>query len=380
MAGIIKGGMGYGYMPPVQEQPVMKTIYGNKLVQQDEEQLKKEAEEQKKAEKPQEQPAVEADEAAEEEETIEIEYIREEDAKIERAQLIEEYEQLRMKYEKQSEEYVLRAKEKAAEVYEKTKEKAHSIIDEARAEGEVIKKNAHTEGMKQGYDDGYKQGYDEGYVNALKKCRDTLLELKETAEAVDARKAEIFLEYEHALFDTIFDIAQKITLDSLKQKDKAVITKMLREAGKRFRNSKNVKITLSKLDISERAMLDEELLKDIFRNTQNIEIELNPEAPSGTLIIDNGVEITDAGVQTQLMMIEQLGKGKYRDKSPAEMLRAQRKAKKQVEETITETAEAPDIMAEVKKKTTRRKKTAEPQTEELAQSEETAAESGNGEE
>ncbi len=375
MAGIIKGGMGYGFMPPVQEQPVMKTIYGNKLVQQDEEQLRKQAEKEKQAEKPEESPA-EQETAEEEEAAIEIEYIREEDAKIERAQLIAEYEELRMKYEKQSEEYVLRAKEKAAEVYEKTKEKAHGIINEARAEGEEIKKNAHTEGMKQGYDDGYKQGYDEGYVNALKKCRETLLELKETAEAVDAKKAEIFLDYEHALFDTIFEIAQKITLDSLKQKDKAVITKMLREAGKRFRNSKNVKITLSKLDISERAMLDEELLRDIFRNTQNIEVELNPEAPSGTLIIDNGVEITDAGVQTQLMMIEQLGKGKYRDKSPAEMLQAQRKAKKQAEEV----AEAPDIMTEVKKKTTRRKKTAEPQTEAAAPSEETTAESGNGEE
>lgn len=369
MAGIIKGGMGYGYMPPIQEQPVMKTIYGNKLIQQEEPEKKPQ---EVKAEIP-EEPEIKVDEAEEEETAVEIDYIREEDAKIERAQLIAEYEQLRMKYEKQSEDYVLRAKEKAAEIYEKTKEKAHGIIAEARAEGEEIRKTAHADGMKQGYDDGYKQGYDEGYVNALKKCRETLMELKETAEAVDARKAEIFLEYEHALFDTIFEIAQKITLDSLKQKDKAVITKMLREAGKRFRNSKNVKITLSKLDISERAQLDEELLRDIFRNTQNIEIELNPEAPQGTLIIDNGVEITDAGVQTQLMMIEQLGKGKYRDKTPAEMLQAQRKAKKQAEET----ADAPDIMAEVKKKTTRRKKTAEPKPDEGG---EAPADGGNGEE
>ncbi len=367
MAGIIKGGMGYGYVPSPIEQPVMKTIYGNKLVQQSEEELKAKQEAEKQAQESlpvqEEQPEeTNAEKIAEPED--EIEYIREEDAKIERQQLIEEYEQLRQKYEKQSEEYVLRAKEKAAEIYEKTKEIAHKTVDEAREEGEKLKEEARNEGSKIGYDEGYKKGYDEGYVNALKKCKETLLEMKQTIEEVGARKSEIYLEYEHALFDTIFEIAQKVTLNSLKQKDKAVITKMLREAGKRFRGSKNVKITLSQLDISDEAEIDDELLKDIFKGGTAVEIEILKDAPSGTLIIDNGAEITDAGVQTQLMMIEQLGKGKYRDKTPAEMLREQRTAKKadsaKAESETGEaeaSEEAPDIMELVKKKTVRRKKT-----------------------
>lgn len=367
MAGIIKGGMGYGYVPSPMEQPVMKTIYGNKLVQQSEEELKAKQEAEKQAQESlpvqEEQPEeTNAEKIAEPED--EVEYIREEDAKIERQQLIEEYEQLRQKYEKQSEEYVLRAKEKAAEIYEKTKGIAHKTVDEAREEGERLKEEARNEGSKIGYDEGYKKGYDEGYVNALKKCKETLLEMKQTIEEVGARKSEIYLEYEHALFDTIFEIAQKVTLNSLKQKDKAVITKMLREAGKRFRGSKNVKITLSQLDISDEAEIDDELLKDIFKGGTAVEIEILKDAPSGTLIIDNGAEITDAGVQTQLMMIEQLGKGKYRDKTPAEMLREQRTAKKaDSAKTEGETGEAeaseeaPDIMELVKKKTVRRKKT-----------------------
>lgn len=361
MAGIIKGGMGYGYIPPQADQPVMKTIYGNKLVQQTPEELKQE--ELKKVPQPAEQseaqPQEEAMPQVEAEEQDEVEYIREEDAKIERQLLIEEYEQLRIKYEKQSEQYVLRAKEKASEIYEKTKEMAHRTIDEAREEGEKLKKAAHEEGVKAGYDEGYKKGYDEGYVAALKKCRETLLEMKGIAEEVGAHKNEIFLNYEHALFDVIFEIAQKVTLNSLKQKDKAVITKMLREAGKRFRGSKNVKITLSKLDISEEAEIDEELLNDIFRGGTNVELEILADAPSGTLIIDSGTEITDAGVMTQLKMIEQLGRGKYRDKTPAEMLQDQRAAKKQAKSDEIAAEASPDIMEEVKKKTVRRKKTAE---------------------
>lgn len=379
MAGIIKG---YGYIPVKGDSSYnssMKTVYGNKPVGAPEPAPQEEAVEYTPVVKAPPKP-IEI-----EPEEDDVEYIREEDAKIEREKLLEEYEQLRQKYEKESEEYILRAKEKAAEVYEKTREIAHRTMDEAKAECEVLKKEATAEGMKQGYDDGYKKGYDEGYVNALKKCKDTLLELKQLSEDVVAHKSQIYLDYEHALFDVIFDIAQKITLDSLKQKDKAVIMKMLKEAGKRFRGSKNVKITLSGLDISDVSEVDEGILEEVFKGGSNIEFEILQDAPSGTLIIDNGTEITDAGVMTQLKMIEQLGKGRYRDKAPTEILKERReKAEKQAAETPVETPveaeipvaeepvpekeaedtaeqeEAPpiDIMAEVKKKVTRRRKTA----------------------
>jgi len=360
MAGIIKGGRGYGYISVDPITPVMKTVYGEKR-------------------EPVAEPIQSATEEAVEEKVVENEiemvddvpdyedealYIREEDAKIERAQLIEEYEQLRVKYEKQSEEYVLRAKEKAGEIYEKTKEIANKTIEDAKIESVELKKTAEDEGRNVGYEDGYKKGYDEGYVVALKKCRDTLMELKQLNEDIIAKKADIFLSYERSLFDSIFEIAQKVTLGSLKQKDKAVITKMLREAGKKFRGSKNVKISLSSIDISDETEIDEELLKDIFNEGTNVEIEILKDAPEGTLIIDNGAEITDAGVQTQLKMIEQLGKGKYRDKSPSEMLRDQRKAKKQEPFEDEEGDNPPDVMAEVKRKTARKKKS-EPIAEEV---------------
>lgn len=367
MAGVIKGGKGYGYIPVSNENPYMKTIYGNKPadvpepVAPEEEAVVEDIPVPKEPPKPIEIEPEEDD----------IEYIREEDAKIEREKLIEEYEQLRQKYERESEEYILRAKEKASEIYEKTREIAHRTVDEAKAECEVLKKEAADEGMKQGYDDGYKKGYDEGYVNALKKCKDTLLELKQLSEEVVAHKAQTYLDYEHALFDVIFDIAQKITLDSLKQKDKAVIMKMLKEAGKRFRGSKNVKITLSGLDISDVSEVDEAILEEVFKGGSNIEFEILHDAPSGTLIIDNGTEITDAGVMTQLKMIEQLGKGRYREKAPTEILKERREKaiETEVEAEVPETAEKTtdeteettnppiDIMEEVKKKVTRRRKT-----------------------
>ena len=221
---------------------------------------------------------------------------------------------------------MIRAKEKAAEVYEKTREMAQQTIDEANEKSEQIKNDAADEGRKQGYDDGHKKGYDEGYVAALKKCKDTLVELKSINEQIIAEKEQIFRDYENQLFDTIFDIAQKITINSLKQKDKAVISKMIKEAGKRYRNSKNVKISLSSLDISETAEIDDAVLAEAFRPGTNVEIEILKDAPEGTLILDDGAEITDAGVPTQLKMIEQLGKGKYRDKNLNELIRGKMRA------------------------------------------------------
>ena len=165
-----------------------------------------------------------------------------EEARIEREKLVAEYEAIRTKYEKESEQFVLRAREKATEIYEKTKQMAEQTVQDARNDAEIIKKEAAEEAEREAeaarqkaYAEGEKQGYDDGYVKALKKCKESLLELKNTAEQITADKTEIMMQYERQLFDTIFDICQKVTAGALAQKDKGVITRMIREAGKKYR-------------------------------------------------------------------------------------------------------------------------------------------------
>lgn len=334
MAGVLKHGFTYVYggnnNNPSEEKPVMMTVYGNKAPtpkkelqpapQQTTAPQKKQppltpspVSEQKPTEAVTEAPVTEP------EEEFDSDTLSAEEARIEREQVIAEYESLRNKYEQEAEQFVLRAREKATEIYEKTKEIAEKTVSEARSEAETIRTRAKEEGRKEGYDEGHKQGYDEGYVKALKKCKDTLLELETLTASVSEEKNNIYARYERQLFDAIFEIAQKVTLNSLVQKDKGVITKMIREAGKRYKTCKNVKIMLSALDISDENEIDEELLREVFRSSENIEIEIIPDAPQGTLIIDDGSEITDAGIMTQLKMIEQLGKGKYRDKKMSDI-------------------------------------------------------------
>lgn len=322
--GVIKGkATTYVYVNSFDtDEPVMKTVYGRRP------EKKISAAQRSEAEK-----AVEALLAEDEDvqdTSAKADTVPEDKARIEREKLIAEYEAIRAKYEHDAEQFVIHAKEKATEIYDKTKQMAEQTVKEAREEADNIRRQAEEnakklaeEARKKGFDEGVKSGYDEGYVKALKKCKESLVELKETAEKITADKTEIMMQYERQLFDTIFDICQKVTIGALGQKDKAVITRMIREAGKKYKASKYVKLTLSKLDVSEEAEIDEQLLRDVFRSCENVEIEILEDAPAGTLMIDDGSEITDASVMTQLKMVEQLGKGKYRDKDIKDMIRDQ---------------------------------------------------------
>lgn len=340
MAGIIKGGLGFGYIPAAgSDEPIMKTIFGthqSENIQVKESLPVEEAAEDIRVETNEEvvseqvvvcEPEIEADSEPEVEPAVVAEEIV-----LEQERILRECEELRVKYESEAEQLMDNAKERAQQICDETRENAKKTVEQANEQAVQIKKDAFDEGRQQGYDEGYKSGYDEGYVAALKKCKEALLELKTTNEQIVAEKERIFRDYERQLFDTIFEIAQKITINSLKQKDKTAISKMIKEAGKRYRGSKNVKISLSSLDISEESQLDDEILAEAFRDGTNVEIEILKDAPEGTLIIDDGSEITDAGVPTQLKMIEQLGKGKYRDKNLHELIRTKMAAMEPSEE------------------------------------------------
>ena len=153
-----------------------------------------------------------------------------------------------------------------------------------------------------------------------------LSEIKRLSEQMVSDKAELFDSYEVEIFDTVMEIVNRITLNSLGREGQGGRQrKTIKEAGKSFRGSEYVKLTLSKTDVSEEMAADTDYFKKLFTNVKNVEVEVLKDAPSGTVIIDNGSEITDAGIQTQLKMIEELGRGKYR-RAPS-----RKKAEKQEE-------------------------------------------------
>jgi flagellar assembly protein FliH len=206
------------------------------------------------------------------------------------------------------------AREEASQIIEKANEQAAALREAADKECAELREKAREAGYAEGSAAGEKSGHAQGFAKGQEDCRAALDEVSAVIDRIPDEKDKIFKEYENRLFDVIFTISNKITVGSLTQKDKSVISKMLKEAAKEFRTSSYIKVSLSKLDIEESVNVDIEDLTQIFGENQHIEFEILKDAPKGTLILDNGSEITDAGISTQLKMIQNLGMGKFKNK------------------------------------------------------------------
>jgi flagellar biosynthesis/type III secretory pathway protein FliH len=233
------------------------------------------------------------------------------------AQQKSECERMKAQYEEQCREILEKAEEEATRIIDDANDTTQLLRELTEKDCKDLRKKSEEEGYEDGFKAGEKPGYDDGFAKGRGECAEILRELSAIVSRIPDEKEKIFKEHENRLFDLIFTISNKVTAGSLNQKDKSVISQMLKEAARSFRGSSYVKVSLSKIDVEESANVDlDELTRifDTFGERQQVEFEILKDAPRGTLILDNGSEITDAGIQTQLTMIENLGKGKFRDK------------------------------------------------------------------
>jgi flagellar assembly protein FliH len=228
----------------------------------------------------------------------------------------EELERVRLEFLQDCETALEEAQSEARGIVEKAKSQANALQETTAAQCVQLSEEAREKGYADGFEDGRKAGFDAGFADGRAECKASVDEVNGILERIPDEKEKIFKDYENRLFDLIFDISNKITAGSLNQKDKSVISKMLKEAAKGFRGSSYIKVSLSKLDLEESVNVDIEDLRQIFGESDNtfVEFEILKDAPKGTLILDNDSEITDASISTQLKMIQNLGQGKFKNK------------------------------------------------------------------
>ena len=215
-----------------------------------------------------------------------------------------ELELLKEQYIEQGKDVILEAKRRADGIVSAAQQNAAEITADAENNRESVFIKAKAEGFEQGRKDGVEA--------CLAQGRDILNEAKTFSERIMSEKAALFDRYEKDIFDTVMDIANKVTLGSMSVKDGTAAKKLIKKAAKEFRSSQLVRITLDKNGASEEIAGDAEFLKELCGGAEHVEVELLPDAEQGTVIVDNGSEITDAGIQTQLRMIRELGSGKFR--------------------------------------------------------------------
>ncbi len=210
---------------------------------------------------------------------------------------------LKEQYIEQGKEVILEAKRRAEELTKNAEEKAAGIVDDAEKQRDSVFIKARAEGFEQGRKDGVEA--------CMAAGQDVLSEAKAYSDRINAEKDELFKKYEKEIYDTVMEIANKVTLDSMSVKDGTAAKKLIKKAAKEFRNSQTIKITLDKNGASEELAGDYQYLRELCSGAEFVEVELLADAEQGTVIVDNGNEITDAGIQTQLRMIQELGSGKF---------------------------------------------------------------------
>lgn len=202
-------------------------------------------------------------------------------------------------FERERDAVIAQAKKQAADMAADAKAATMSVLQKAEQECAVIKEQARKEGHDEGFAEGRKESIEkyEKYIDAAGKL---------LAE-INSRKDAYYIANEDELRQTAFELTEKITMTELKT-DPKILDGIIAEAAKNFRNSDYVKITLAEDEITERFKTDAKLINEIIPFIPEIEISFDSEAETGTVVIDNGSSIVDAGVPTQLEFLREIMK------------------------------------------------------------------------
>ena len=179
------------------------------------------------------------------------------------------------------------------------KAKTKAVLDAAEEECVRIKQKAEIS--------GFEAGFEAGKNEAMKTCEKYLEAAAKLLAEINAKKEAYYISNEYEMCETVMDMVKKITMEEVKT-DPSVIDRICRNAAKNFRNSDYLKITLAKGEASKALVTDKEFLKSLIPYIPEIEIEeLDIEdAPPGTVVLDNGSEIIDASIPTQLDFLREI--------------------------------------------------------------------------
>lgn len=222
---------------------------------------------------------------------------------------------------KRSEEIILARKKKMDEDYERIvaagKNSADKMIEDARSKTKAVFAAAEEECdrlREKSRKEGFEAGFEAGREEALKKCEKYLETAGALLSEINSKKEAYYISHEYELCETVLDMVRKITLSEIKT-DPEVIDRIAANAARSFRNSDYVKISVAQGEASREFVTDKEFVKSLIPFIPEIEIEeLDPlDAPPGTVVLDNGSEIIDASIPTQLDFLKEIMKNSHKE-------------------------------------------------------------------
>lgn len=190
--------------------------------------------------------------------------------------------------------------------------KANSIADKLRADAQndadlvLAKANVRAHDIREAARrEGYAEGFREGKKESLDECDGYVSTAAQFLSEVNKHKELYYAAQEEDLVKLVIEMAQKVVMNELKTDPRAIFH-MAQQAAKKFRNADYLKVSMAKGEVSEQFLSDKKLIQSICASIPEIELEILSEAEPGTLILDNGHEILDASVPTQLDLLQEI--------------------------------------------------------------------------
>lgn len=222
---------------------------------------------------------------------------------------------------KRSDEIISAKKKKMDEDYERIitagRNSADKMIEDAKSKTRAVFAAADEECdrlREKSRKEGFEAGFEAGKEEALKKCEKYLETAGALLSEINSKKEAYYISHEYELCETVLDMVRKITLSEIKT-DPEVIDRIAANAAKSFRNSDYVKISVAQGEASRSFVTDKEFVKSLIPFIPEIEVEeLDPlDAPPGTVVLDNGSEIIDASIPTQLEFLKEIMKNSHKN-------------------------------------------------------------------
>lgn len=195
-------------------------------------------------------------------------------------------------------------------ILEEAHQQAETIIAEAKSAAMHYLRQAENDNAiaaekarKAGYTDGFASGKKE----SLAKCETYLKAAAGFLDEINSRKEAYYISNREEMKETVLELVKKITLQEIKT-DPRIIEGIIAQAAKNFRNSDYVKISLANGEVAQKLRTDANFVKELIPFIPDIEIEVLNEAEDNTVILDNGSEIIDASVPTQLDFLREIVK------------------------------------------------------------------------
>jgi flagellar biosynthesis/type III secretory pathway protein FliH len=189
------------------------------------------------------------------------------------------------------------AKESAKQIEEDARLAAFTSMESARRDADELKAKA--------IEDGYSQGFASAKEEIIGKYNKYIDAAAKLLSDINARKESYFNSNEAELRATVYVIAEKIVKSELKIRPEAV-EDIIADAAKKYRNSRYLKISMADNEESRKLKVDGSFIKQLIPYIEHIDIELLEDVQENTIILDDGDEVTDASVPTQLDLLKEI--------------------------------------------------------------------------